>query len=122
LTAETSLSTLTPGFTGMNMAAEIRVHPSEKWIYASNRGDDSLAVFATGPNGALTRLQNIPSGGETPTGFTLTPDGKGLLVANTFSSTVDGFRIDPQTGMLTSIGELTSAVTLPAFVGFVQLD
>jgi 6-phosphogluconolactonase len=122
LTAGASLSTLTPGFSGMNMAAELRVHPSGKWLYASNRGDDSIAVFAIGAGGVLTKLANVPSGGETPTGFTLTPDGKGLLVANTFSNTIDGFRIDPQTGLLTSAGELANGLLLPAFIGFVQLD
>ncbi len=114
-----SVSTLPDGFRGRNTAAEIAVHPSGKFLYGSNRGDDSLAVFALeGRTGQLTLRQRVASGGKTPRHFALDPTGRWLLAANQDSDNLVVFRLDRRTGKLTPIGH---AVTLgaPVCVTFV---
>jgi 6-phosphogluconolactonase len=89
------------GFSG----AEIEVHPSGKFLYASNRGHDSIAVFTIDQTtGRLTYVENQPTQGSTPRGFGIDPDGRYLLAGNQRSDTVVVFRIDPQSGKLTSTG------------------
>lgn len=89
------------GFSG----AEIDMHPSGKFLYASNRGHDSIAVFAIEPaTGRLTYVENQPTQGSTPRGFGIDPDGRYLLVGNQRSDTVVVFRIDQQSGKLTATG------------------
>ena len=68
-----TLSTLPKGFKGQNDAAEIAVSPSGKFVYASNRGDDSIAVFAIGADGSLTLVERTPTQGKTPRGFAIDP-------------------------------------------------
>ncbi len=88
-----------------SMAAEIRVHPTGRWVYASNRGHDSLAVFDLDPaDGTLTLAIAEPCRGAWPRHFTLTPDGAWLLAANERSDSVTVFRVDPATGRLAAIG------------------
>jgi 6-phosphogluconolactonase len=92
-------------------AAEIRVHPNGKFIYASNRGHDSIAVFAAdAASGRLTPVEYAPTGGKTPRNFALSPDGAWLVCAHQDSNTVVVFRVDPTTGRLTRVG---GAVTVP---------
>jgi 6-phosphogluconolactonase len=120
LTAGASVSSLPADFTGANTGAEIAVHPSGAWVYASNRGHDSIAVFEVGAAGALTLIATTPTGGMTPRHFSLLPGGAAMLVANLDSGTIVGFRIDANTGLLTSVGEV-AAVASPAFVGAITL-
>jgi 6-phosphogluconolactonase len=120
LTAGATVSSLPGDFNGANTGAEIAVHPSGPWVYASNRGHDSIAVFEIGAGGALTRIANTPTGGSTPRHFSLLPGGDAILVANLDSGTIHGFRIDGGTGLLTSVGEV-AAVASPAFVGGIVL-
>jgi 6-phosphogluconolactonase len=98
-------STLPKDFSGRNTDAEVAVHPSGKFVYASNRGDDSIAVFACDPEtGRLTFEQRAPTGGKTPRQFEIDPAGAWLLAANQDSDTVAVFRIDTNTGHLQPVG------------------
>lgn len=100
-----TVSTLPPGFAGPSTAAEIEVHPNGRVLYASNRGDDSLAVFAIDPvRGGLAWVERVPARGRTPRFFTLDPAGKWLLQLNHDSDNAVLFRIDEGTGRLTATG------------------
>ncbi len=96
-----TVSTLPDGFAGENTTAEIRVHPSGQWLYASNRGEDSVAAFRIDAGtGKLTRMNNTPTQGRTPRNFFVEPSGRWLLAANQRSDTVAVFEIDAKTGAL----------------------
>ena len=82
------------------------MHPSGKFIYATNRGHNSVAVFSVeAETGRLTLIQNIPTQGKTPRNCAFDPTGRWLLVSNQDSSNAVVFRIDPDTGRLTQVGE-----------------
>lgn len=101
-----SLSTLPSGFSGRNDDAEIEVHPSGKFLYASNRGEDSIAIYAIDPmKGTLTKTGDVPTGGKEPRSFAIDPAGKLLFAANQNSDNIVIFRIDAATGQLTPTGE-----------------
>ena len=101
-----TLSTLPKDFTAPNDTAEIVVHPSGKFLYASNRGHDSIAVFAIDPaKGTLTPAGDFPTQGKTPRNFALDPSGNFLLAANQESNNIVVFRINPSTGALTATGQ-----------------
>ena len=86
--------------------AEIEVHPSGRFLYGSNRGHDTIAVFAIDQaTGTLTPIQHQPTQGKTPRGFGIDPTGRYLLVGNQDSDSVVGFRIDPDTGRLSPTGQ-----------------
>lgn len=94
------------GFT----TAEIAVHPTGRFLYVSNRGHDSLAMFAVHPaNGQLTFLGTEPARVKTPRHFAIAPDGRFLLAAGQDSGTVAIFALDPKTGRL-SFTDRTIAV------------
>jgi 6-phosphogluconolactonase len=120
--AETqTISTLPPGFTGTNTAAEVWVHPSGAWVLGSNRGADDLVVFAVTPStGALTVVGFTPSGGMTPRDFTFDPTGTLVYAANQGTGKIVPFRFDATTGTLTATA---TAVDLDAasFVGVTRL-
>jgi len=84
---------LPAGWGGASIAADIHVHPSGRWLYATNRGHDSLAVFGIGAAGRLTSRGHVPTGGAWPRNFMILPDGRHLLAANQDSGTVVPFRI-----------------------------
>jgi 6-phosphogluconolactonase len=116
------ISALPAGFSGKNDAAEIAMHPSGKFLYTSNRGDDSIAVFAVDQStGKLTFLERAPSGGKTPRNFAIDPTGRRLLVANQESGNVIEFGIDQKTGKLTTAGEVAK-VASPVCLVFVPVD
>ena len=93
-------STLPDDFQGESIVAEVRVHPNGRFVYVSNRGHDSIAVFGfSGPGDPLEPLGHVPSGGQTPRNFAVHPSGRALLVANQDSNTIVAFEIDPQTGV-----------------------
>ncbi|MCI0420866.1 MAG: lactonase family protein, partial [Acidobacteria bacterium] len=83
-----TLSTLPKDFTGSNSTAEVQVHPSGRFLYGSNRGHDSIAVFAIAANGTLRHIENESTGGSTPRNFGISPDGQYLLAANQKSDSV----------------------------------
>ena len=108
------------GATGTNTCAEVAVHPTGKWVYASNRGDDDIAVYSVGSDGKLTSLAHTKTGGQVPRHFSLDPTGRWLLVANQMSGDVRVFEIDSASGLLTPTGAMVAA-TMPSFVGVVPL-
>ena len=104
-----TVGTLPEGFTGPNTTAEIAVHPSGKFLYASNRGHDSVAVFATDADtGKLLARGHTSTGGKTPRNFNITPDGRYLLAANQDSDNIVIFRIDADSGALQPTGKEVS--------------
>lgn len=119
LTQLERVSTLPKDFQGQNTAAEIAVHPSGKFLYASNRGHDSIAVFAIDPRkGRLTLIEHVSTHGKTPRNFAIDPTGSFLIAANQDSNNIVIFRIDPKTGRLTPTGK-TVDLQSPACVTFV---
>ena len=118
LTPRQTLSTLPPDFKGGSSGAEIRVHPNGHFLYTSNRGHDSIAVFAVDAStGRLTSTGFTPCGGKTPRNFSLSPGGAWLLCANENSNSLTVFRVDASTGRLTPAGQ-GAAVPLPVCVQF----
>lgn len=102
--------TLPPGFVGDNLCADIHIHPSGKFLYGSNRGHDSIAIFAIDQaTGQLTVRGHQSTLGETPRNFALDPSGTFLLAANQKSGTIVIFRIDPEQGSLTPTGQVMQA-------------
>jgi 6-phosphogluconolactonase len=99
------LSSLPDDFTGNSRGSEIAVSGDGRFVYASNRGDDSIAAFAVDPaNGRLRPAGWHASGGKTPRFFTLSPNGRQLFAANEDSDTITAFRLDRATGRLTEAG------------------
>ncbi len=81
--------------------SEIHVHPSGEFVYAANRGHDTITVFAVGDDGRLTELQNEHIRGATPRNFNLDPSGKWLLAAGQDSHTLAVFSVEPKSGRIT---------------------
>lgn len=105
LAAVQSVATLPAEYPGENTCAEIRLHPNGRFVYGSNRGHDSLVVFARdAARGTLALVQHIPCGGRHPRNFILSPDGRWLVCANRDSSNLVSFRVDPESGRLTASG------------------
>jgi len=114
------LSTLPAGFTGRNDDAEITVHPNAKWLFASNRGHDTIAVFAINPSdGTLTHTGEFPTGGKEPRHFTIDPTGQYLLAENQNSNSIAVFRIDASTGALTQVS-LADNIPSPVCLTFLS--
>ena len=86
--------------------AEVLLHPSGKFLYGSNRGHDSLVVYAVDQaSGKLTLVQHIPTGGKMPRAFNIDPTGAFLVAGNQNSDLITVFRIDAATGKLTATGQ-----------------
>jgi 6-phosphogluconolactonase len=116
-----TISSLPAKFTGVNIAAEIVLHPSGKFLYASNRGDNSIAVFAVDPSkGTLAPIEHVATAGKTPRSIAIDPSGEWLLAANQDSNTVVTFRINRESGRLTGTAQ-SIEVNSPAMVDFVPL-
>jgi len=114
------LSTLPNGFSGRNDDAEITEDPQGKWLFASNRGHDTIAVFAVSPSdGTLRHVGEYPTGGQEPRHFTIDPSGQFLLAENQNSNSIVVFRIDRNTGALTKISQ-TDNVPSPVCLAFLH--
>ncbi len=101
------ISTLPSDFHGRNDTAEIAVHPNGKWLYASNRGHDSVTVFSIDPGtGKLQLVGDFPTRGKEPRHFIVDPTGQYLLAENQTSNTIVVFRIDTSTGPLTKVSQV----------------
>ena len=101
LTAAESYPTLPEDFTAKSTTADIHITPDGKYLYASNRGHDSLAAYAIdSETGKLTFIDYTPVGGKTPRSFAISPDGKVIIVTLQDSSAVTTFAIDSATGKL----------------------
>lgn len=102
-----TIGTLPPDFHGTSYCAEVRVHPSGKWLYGSNRGHNSIAIFTIDQaTGKLSPAGWQTVGGNWPRHFNIDPTGKWLVVANQKSDNITLFRIDQGTGQLSAAGEL----------------
>jgi 6-phosphogluconolactonase len=119
LEAIQTITTLPEGTQDRNSTAEVVVHPSGRFLYGSNRGDDSLAIFAVGDDGKLRALGHQKTGGKTPRNFNIDPSGRWLIAANQGSNSLVVFKVDAETGMLTQVGEPV-AVPVPVCVKFVS--
>jgi 6-phosphogluconolactonase len=114
------LPSVPPEYKGRNATAEIQIDRAGKFVYVSNRGHDSIAVFAVDQaKGALTPVEHVSTKGKTPRNFSLDPTGSYLFAANQNSDTIYQFRVDPKTGRLTETGEVLQAPT-PVCVLFVK--
>ncbi|CAF2738978.1 unnamed protein product [Rotaria sp. Silwood2] len=115
------ISTLPENFTLPNTGAEILFHPTmDKYLYASNRGHDSIAVFSVDTNtGYLSLIQHINVQGHTPRNFNISPNGKFLIVANQDSNNLVLFTIDQITGKLTATGS-TVPISKPTCVKYLE--
>lgn len=108
--------------TEKDSGAEIAVHPNGRFVYASNRGHDSIAVFIVdAKTGKLTLVQNESTQGKTPRHFAIDPSGRWLLAENQNSDSVVGFAIDPATGRLKPTGQ-TITVGSPVCAVFVKAE
>lgn len=103
-----SQSTIPADFKGNNSTAEIVVHPSGRFVYGSNRGHDSIAVYSVGADGALTLVEHESTRGRTPRNFTIDPTGRWLIAANQGSGSLAVFQIDQKTGALEPVGPLAT--------------
>jgi 6-phosphogluconolactonase len=109
---------LPEGFAGTSTCADIEVAPSGTFVYASNRGHDSVVIHRIDRRaGTLQYVGHEPTRGRTPRSFGIDPAGKYLIVANQDSDTVVTFRIDPDTGKLQSTGQAVQVPT-PVCVKF----
>lgn len=122
LTRRRSSSTLPEPFEGESLAAGVRVHPNGRYVYVSNRGHDSIAVFGfAGSAEPLEALGHVPSGGRTPRSFAVHPSGRALLVANQDSNTVVAFDIDARTGMPRRV-DSSCEVSQPACLTVLEVE
>ncbi len=101
-----TISTLPTDFRGTSYCADVKVTPDGKFVYGTNRGHDSLAIFRTETDKSLSLVAIVPSHGEQPQNLAITPDGKWLLCAN-MGGNLAVFRINSDTGELTLAGEPT---------------
>jgi len=102
-----TISILPPGFKGDNKAADIHISSDGQFVYASNRGHNSIAIFKTNNlNGNLSLVGHETINIDTPRNFSLSPDEQFLLVANQKSNTIISFKRDNKTGLLTFIDEI----------------
>jgi 6-phosphogluconolactonase len=97
-----NLSTLPADFQGQNTTADVKVHPSGKFVWVSNRGHDSLACFAIDANGQLTARGHTPTE-KTPRSFDIDPSGRFAFGAGEGSGKLAAFKIDQDTGELTRL-------------------
>jgi 6-phosphogluconolactonase len=111
LAAAGSVSSLPSGYSGTNSTAEIAVHPNGRFLYGSNRGHDSIAVFSIGATGTLSLVEHESTRGKTPRSFAIDPSGKWLIAANQQSNSLAVFSINQDTGALTPVGPLAQVGT-----------
>jgi len=117
-----TISTIPKGFAAHNDDAEIEVHPSGKFLFASNRGHDSIAVFGIDSNkGTLSLVEYAPTKGKTPRSFEIDPTGSLLFAENEKSDNIVVFRIDQKTGHLTPTDQVLEVVE-PVCVKFVPVE
>ncbi len=102
LTPQQTLSALPPGFAGTSFASEILVSADGRALYAANRLHDTIAVFANGSDGRLTRAGETPTGGDYPVMCRIDPTGRYFFACNRKSDAITTLPIDPATGQLAS--------------------
>ena len=108
LTERQTISTLPADFTGQSHCADLKITPDGQYLYGTNRGHDSIAVYRIAEDGKLALITIQPSLGQGPQNLLITPDGQWLLCANMPGNAVIVFKIDAPTGHLQAVGEPTS--------------
>ena len=120
LTQFQQVKTLADGFKDPSTAAEVVIRHDGKFLYASNRGEDSIVVYSIDPkSGELTLRQRVSSRGKVPRYFTLDPSEKWLVVGNQEGANVVVFKVDAKSGELTPQGEPVS-ITKPMGIVFLK--
>lgn len=115
-----TIGTLPTGFSGSNTTADIHVHPSGRFVYGSNRGHDSIAIFAVDQtNGRLTPMGHRSTRGRTPRNFSIDPSGRFLIAANQDTDNITSFHIDQDSRQLTPTGQEVS-IPMPVCVRFLD--
>ncbi|MEK8133063.1 lactonase family protein [Paenibacillus filicis] len=118
LTPVETVPTLPADFNGVSYCAEIVVHPSGRTLYGSNRGHDSIAVFAIDPDsGRLELQQHISTQGKFPRNFSIAPGGRFLVAGNQNSDSIYSYRIDEENGLLAATGH-SIEIPSPACIRF----
>jgi 6-phosphogluconolactonase len=116
-----TVSTLPEDFKGNNDTAEIEVSPGGKFLYGSNRGHDSITVFAVDPaTGTHKFLESVPTGGNKPRNFAIDPSGNYLFAANQQSNNIVIFKINQESGRLTPSREVLETPS-PVCIKFVTI-
>jgi 6-phosphogluconolactonase len=105
---KTVTSILPEDFDAFSKAADIHISKDGKFIYASNRGHDSIAILEVTEDGSLTLIANEPTKGKDPRNFQLTPDEKFVIVANQNSNNLVSYTRDPESGLMTYASEITA--------------
>lgn len=118
LTAFQTLSTLPENYDGSNSCARLEMHPSGKFLYAANRGHDSIAGYAIQPDGSLTSIGNFPTE-KTPRSIRIDPNGKFLISAGESADRLISYRIDADAGYLYPL-ETYDVGNMPWWVLIVQ--
>lgn len=120
LSPKAMVSTLAAGVDGSGtFSADLHLRPDARFLYGSNRGDDTLAIFAVDPvSGAATPAGHVATGGSWPRNFGIDPEGEILLVANQHAGTVVSFRVDAATGLPGQLGMMPTTGK-PAWVGVI---
>ncbi len=122
LTPVQTISNLPDGFTGIDNSAEIEMDRSGRFLYASNRGNDSITLFAVDPvQGTLTKVQVVPTQGNIPRNFALDPTGRYLIAANQKSNSLVVFSVDPHDGKLKAAGQMLD-IPSPVDILFVPAE
>jgi len=118
LTAVQTISTLPAGESVKGKStAEIELHPNGKWLYVSNRGDNTIAIYAVGHEGRLRLVEIVPAGVKIPRSFSIAPGGKWMVVAGQNSNDMVSLALDPATGRLSKPGHRVS-VGHPVCIAF----
>lgn len=99
--------------------SEIKLSPDGKYLYVSNRGDNSLAVFKLLDDGTLERIALVPTGGKFPRHFAITPCGKAVIISNQDSSTINLFHRDVETGLVSATGDVYD-IPAPNYIRFIK--
>lgn len=119
LTERQTISTLPDDFDGDSYTADLKITPDGKFLYGTNRGHDSVAVYRIADDGKLTLIEIKPSLGKGPQNLLITPDGGWLLCANMPGNNVLVFRIDQKTGKLSEHGDPVE-ITMPSCIRWVK--
>ena len=120
LTEFQTIGTLPAGFSGTNTTAHVLVHPTGRFVYGSNRGHDSIAIFTVDDEmGRLTSVGHQPTGGRTPRNFEIDPSGTLLVAENQNSDSVVTFLIDAESGLLAPTGNVAH-IPMPVCIRFLN--
>jgi 6-phosphogluconolactonase len=116
LTEVQTIPTLPADFKEPSNTSEVQIHPNRKFLYASNRGLDSLAVFNIAADGKLTFNSPTPTQGSHPRYFCFDPTGRFIVCGNMLSDTIIVFRVDAESGKLTPVGPPVPCFSPSAFL------